>query len=85
VATNAKLSKVQAMKVAQLAQHGMVRTISPVHTTGDGDVVVAMSLGEEQADVNAVGVGAAEAVAEAIVRAVRFAPSLGGLPGLRQP
>jgi L-aminopeptidase/D-esterase-like protein len=82
VATNAKLSKVQATKVAQLAQHGMVRTISPVHTMFDGDFVIALSLGAAQADVNAVGVAAAEALENAILRAVRLAPTMGGVPGL---
>jgi L-aminopeptidase/D-esterase-like protein len=83
VATNARLTKVQATKVAQMAQHGMVRAISPVHTMGDGDVVIALSIGNEQADVNAIGVAAGEAVAEAIARSVRNAQSLGGLPGLK--
>jgi L-aminopeptidase/D-esterase-like protein len=83
VATNARLTKVQATKVAQMAQHGMVRAISPVHTMGDGDVVIALSIGNEQADVNAIGIAAGEAVAEAIARSVRNAQSLGGLPGLK--
>jgi L-aminopeptidase/D-esterase len=82
VATNAALSKVQATKVAQMAQHGLVRAISPVHTTGDGDLVIALSAGSVQADINALGIAAAEAVAEAIVRAVRKARTLGGVPGL---
>lgn len=82
VATNAKLTKVEATKLAQLAQHGMVRTISPVHTTGDGDVVFALSLGERRANVNALGIAAAQAVSEAILRSVRLAKTLGGLPGL---
>ena len=83
VATNARLTKIQATKVAQMAQHGMVRSISPVHTMGDGDLVIALSMGNEQADVNAIGVAAGEAVAEAIARSVRNAQSLGGLPGLK--
>lgn len=82
VATNAKLTKVEATKLAQLAQHGLVRTISPVHTTGDGDVVIALSIGERRANVNALGVAAAEAVSQAILRGVRSAKSLGGVPGL---
>jgi L-aminopeptidase/D-esterase-like protein len=82
VATNARLTKVQAKKLAQFGQHGMVRAISPVHTTADGDVVFALALGERQADVNALGIAAGEAVAEAIVRAVRAARTLGGVPGL---
>ncbi len=83
VATNARLSKVQATKLAQLAQNGLARTISPAHTMFDGDLVIALSIGTAQADVNALGVAAAEAVSQAILRAVRMAPALGGLPGLR--
>jgi L-aminopeptidase/D-esterase-like protein len=53
-----------------------------VNTTSDGDLVIALSLGDKAANVDALGVAAAEAVGQAIVRAVRLAPSLGGLPGL---
>jgi L-aminopeptidase/D-esterase-like protein len=69
--------------VAQLAQHGMVQAIRPVNTMSDGDLVIAASIGNEHADVDAIGIAAAEAVAEAIVRSVRLAPSLGGIPGLK--
>jgi L-aminopeptidase/D-esterase-like protein len=82
VATNAKLTKVQAGKLAQQAGLGMARTIYPVNTMFDGDIVFALSLGDRQADINALGVAAAEALAGAIVRAVRLAKSLGGVPGL---
>ena len=82
VATNAKLNKVQATKLAQLAGLGMARTIYPVNTMSDGDVVIALSLGNAAADVDALGVAGAEAVAEAIVRAVRMSPTMGGVPGL---
>ncbi|HWP86156.1 MAG TPA: P1 family peptidase, partial [Terriglobia bacterium] len=82
VATNARLNKVSAKKLAQLAQIGMARTIRPVHTMSDGDVVIALSLGTQQADVNTLGVAAADAVQEAILRGVRLARSAGGLPGL---
>jgi len=50
----------------------------------DGDLAVAMSCGMERAPIDALGVAAAEAVSEAILRAVRMAPSLGGLPGLKK-
>jgi L-aminopeptidase/D-esterase-like protein len=82
VATNAGLSKVQAAKLAQQGGLGMARTIYPVNTMFDGDIVFALSLGSHTADVNTLGVAAAEAVAEAIVRAVRLAKTLGGVPGL---
>ncbi len=84
VATNAQLDKVQATKLAQLAQLGVARTIRPVNTMSDGDVVVALSLGTAQAPVDALGVAAAEATSEAILRAVRQASMLGGVPGLKR-
>lgn len=82
VATNASLDKVQANKLAAMAQAGCARAISPVHTTFDGDLVFTLSIGAAQADLNALGVAAAEAVSQAIVRGVRLAGSLGGVPGL---
>jgi L-aminopeptidase/D-esterase-like protein len=83
VATNAALSKVDANRLAHVAQAGMVRTINPVNTMSDGDVVIALSMGTEKASIDALGVAASEAVAESILRAVRLAPTLGGVPGLK--
>ena len=80
VATNARLTKLQATKVAQMAQHGLVRAISPVHTTLDGDLIISLATGEVEGETNAVGVAAADAAADAILRAVKTATSLGGLP-----
>jgi L-aminopeptidase/D-esterase-like protein len=82
VATNARLTKVEATKLAQFASLGMARAIYPVNTTNDGDTVFALSLGDRRADINTLGAAAAEAVAEAILRAVRLAKTLGGVPGL---
>jgi L-aminopeptidase/D-esterase-like protein len=84
IATNAKLSKIEATKLAQLAQHGMVRSISPVHTNSDGDIVFALSTGSETADFTALGIAAAEAVAESILRAVRMATPMGGMPAVHR-
>lgn len=83
IATNARLAKPAITKVAQMAQHGLVRTVAPVHTTLDGDLVIGLASGEVEAEVNTVGLAAAEAVAQAIVRAVTQATSLGGLPAAR--
>lgn len=84
VATNAALTKVEATKLAQLSQLGVARTIYPVNTMSDGDLVVALSAGTARAPVDALGVAAAEAVSESILRAVRLAPTLGGVPGLKK-
>jgi L-aminopeptidase/D-esterase-like protein len=82
VATNARLTKVSATKLAQSANIGTARALSPPFTMLDGDVAIALSLGSAAADMNALGVAAAEAVAQAIARAVQFARTLGGVPGL---
>jgi L-aminopeptidase/D-esterase-like protein len=82
VATNVKLTKPQATRLAQLSQHGLVQAISPVHTIYDGDIVFALSTGSESVDFNALCLAAAEVTAEAIVRAARSAWTLGGVPGL---
>ncbi|HLO13647.1 MAG TPA: P1 family peptidase, partial [Anaerolineales bacterium] len=82
VATEAKLTKAQATKVAQMAQDGIARTIRPAHTMLDGDVIFALSTGAKKADVSMVGAFAAEVMAEAILRAVKMATSAGEVPGL---
>ena len=82
VATNARLSKVQATKLAQFGSLGVARTIAPVWTTQDGDITFAFSCGTLEANLDTLGVAAADAVSKAILRAVRLAPSMGGLPGL---
>ena len=85
VATNAKLTKAQATKVAQMAQDGMARTVRPAHTMFDGDVIFALSTGERKADVSILGAFAAEVTAEAILRAVKMTSSSAGLPGIHKP
>jgi L-aminopeptidase/D-esterase-like protein len=83
VATNARLDKAEATKVAQMAHDGLARAIRPAHTMLDGDTLFALSTGNKNADVSTVGAYAAEAVVQAILRAVRAAGSAGGLPGLK--
>lgn len=83
VATNAYLTKVQATKVAQMAHDGLAMTIRPIHTMIDGDTVFALATGKPQkdtGDVSVIGTVAAEVLAQAIVRAVQAATSLGGIP-----
>jgi L-aminopeptidase/D-esterase-like protein len=83
VATNAKLDKAGATKVAQMAQDGIGRTIRPAHTLLDGDVIFALSTGARKTDVTTVGAFAAEVMVDAILRAVQTAQPAGSLPGFR--
>jgi L-aminopeptidase/D-esterase-like protein len=80
VATNARLSKPQANKVAQMAHDGLARAIYPVHTTIDGDVVFAASTGGVETVPDVVGAWGARVIEESIVRAVRAARGLHGIP-----
>jgi L-aminopeptidase/D-esterase-like protein len=85
VATNTVLTKAQATKVAQMAQDGLARTISPVHTPEDGDTIFALATGTRQqpSDLLVVGALAADAVAEAVLRAARMATGIPGYPAQR--
>jgi L-aminopeptidase/D-esterase-like protein len=69
--------------MAQMAQDGLARTVRPAHTMLDGDTIFALATGGRRADVSIVGAYAAEALAQAIVRAVQEAGLAGGLPGLK--
>jgi L-aminopeptidase/D-esterase-like protein len=71
VATDAELSRVECLKVAQMAQNGIGRVIRPAHTRYDGDIIFAFSLGHKTADINLIGSIGAELIAEAIIRGVK--------------
>ena len=81
VVTNAKFPKAMLTKIAGMTHNGYARAIRPVHTNVDGDSIYALSVGNEQGDVNVVGAMAARAMEMAIERAVRSAQSAYGLPG----
>ncbi|MBI4613098.1 MAG: P1 family peptidase [Planctomycetes bacterium] len=83
VATGADLSREELGKLAATAHDGLARTIVPCHTTVDGDLVFAASLGAVRAPLDLLCALAQEAVAEAVVRAVLAADGFGELPGAR--
>ena len=89
VATNARLTKAEATKVAQMAQDGFARAIYPAHTPGDGDTMFTLATGtlEDESDgamVGMVGALGADVVVEAILNAVRNATGLPGLPSVSE-
>jgi L-aminopeptidase/D-esterase-like protein len=73
VATDAKLTKEQANRVATVAHDGVARAVRPAHTTNDGDTIFCIATGTVVAPYDAVEVRAAEVVARAIARGVRHA------------
>ena len=82
VATNARLTKAQARKLAGMAHDGLARAIVPAHTSLDGDTIFSLATGtrEGPVDMDRVGALAAEAMSEAILRAIRAAKSIPGYP-----
>ena len=85
VATNAKLTKDQANRMALMANDGYARAIVPSHTLGDGDTIFALATGRWPGDADATTIGAlaAEAIADAIVRSATEATSVAGITAAR--
>jgi L-aminopeptidase/D-esterase-like protein len=84
VATDLQLDKAQVTKVAQMAHDGLARVINPVHTPFDGDTIFALSTARSArpANVTLVGALAAEAISQAVIRAVRAAKGIASYPGI---
>uniref|UniRef100_A0AAU3GZR0 P1 family peptidase n=1 Tax=Streptomyces sp. NBC_01401 TaxID=2903854 RepID=A0AAU3GZR0_9ACTN len=86
VATDAVLTRAQAQKLAGTAHDGLARAVRPVHLLTDGDTVFALSTGrlplppEPVTALNGILAAGADALARAIVKAVRAARGVDG-PG----
>ncbi len=96
VATTASLTKEGTNKIAQMAQNGLAQAIRPAHTMFDGDTVFALALGSQgtpgtqpqtqpdratqAAQISLIGSAAANTLARAIVKAIRSATPLHGVP-----
>jgi L-aminopeptidase/D-esterase-like protein len=85
IAVDASLIKPELNVISLMAQRGVVKTIDPIHTTFDGDVIFAASLGTYQGevDLNVIGLLAEEALGRAVNNAVRTATGLKGIPAHR--
>lgn len=77
VITNAKLTKTEANKVASMAHNGFGRVIRPSHTMYDGDAIFALSVGNVEADVNVIGLLAANVIEQAVLNGIKNASSIG--------
>jgi L-aminopeptidase/D-esterase-like protein len=85
VITDAALDKSGCQRLAQMAQDALARTIRPIHTPFDGDVVFAVATGARPpAHLALLGSLAADTLAHAIERSVLCAAPLGGLPAAGQ-
>jgi L-aminopeptidase/D-esterase-like protein len=96
VATDAALTKAQALKVAQMAQDGLARAIRPAHTMFDGDTVFCLATGRRPLPesegffaaagaqaLSEIGHAAADCTSRAIIHAVLAAHSAAGKTAFR--
>ncbi|HEX9555456.1 MAG TPA: P1 family peptidase [Reyranella sp.] len=88
VATNARLDKASAKRLAVMAQDGLARSIRPVHTPQDGDTVFAIAtgrheMGDDPLALGELGTLAADCLARAVARGVYNAATLGAARGWR--
>ena len=86
VATDARLNKEQANKLAQVGQDGLAIAVRPCHSMGDGDVVFALATGksEDEIDMRQLCSFTSQIVAKAIVRGAVMAKGLGGVPSAKE-
>ena len=86
VATDAQITKEDANYLAQVSHDGLALSIRPCHTVQDGDTMFALATGKNRssADLTALGAAAVEATAQAVLRAVRQATGLGGIPSISE-
>ena len=90
VATNWNFSKSDLTRLTEVANTGAAKVINPYHTTEDGDVLYAVSTrrlklrgAQTEGDIALAGIMAAEVVAKSIMRAVKLATSVEGIPAYR--
>ncbi len=76
VITNAYFSKAHINKIASMAHNGYARSIRPSHTMHDGDTIFALSLGDIEADISAVGTIAAKVIEQAVLNGIRKAKGI---------
>ena len=86
VATDAQISKEDANSLARVSHDGLALTIRPCHTVRDGDTMFALATGhnESPVDLTTLGAAAVEVTAQAVLRAVRQATGLGGIPSISE-
>jgi L-aminopeptidase/D-esterase-like protein len=76
VAVNAKLTKAEAKKIAQLTQNALARTIYPVHTMLDGDTIFVLGTGDQSYALDYLGQLATKVMEEAILAGIKAADRL---------
>ena len=86
IITNARLTKAQATKLAQMAADAYAHTIRPTHTTNDGDTIYVLAsgtLGDREIPLDVLGVAATRVLEEAICAGCMAADGIHGAPAYK--
>ncbi|MFN0094901.1 MAG: P1 family peptidase [Dehalococcoidia bacterium] len=83
IATNTAFPHAALQRLAYQAHDGLARTIVPAHTLGDGDIAFAVAVGTREPapdDALLAGILTTLAVERAVLRSVRLARPVAGVP-----
>ena len=86
IITNARLTKAQATKLAQMAADAYAHTIRPTHTTNDGDTIYVLAsgaLGDRAFPLDMLGVAATRVLEEAICAGCLSADGIHDTPAFK--
>lgn len=86
IITNARLTKAQATKLAQMAADAYAHTIRPTHTTNDGDTIYVLASGalsDRAFPLDVLGVAATRVLEEAICAGCLSADGIHGAPAFK--
>ena len=87
MATNATLTKAQANKLASVAHDGLAMAVRPAHLMGDGDTMFALATGtlvDDELNMSRLCAATALCVSRAIVRGIRKAEGIAGIPAVSE-
>lgn len=82
IATDARLSKSDLLRMIVRSHDALAATIRPAHTRYDGDIVFAVSCGDEDADMDVLSEASFNVTSAAIISAVTNASALAGIPAV---
>jgi len=79
ILTNAKADKAGCQKISEVAHNGLAQSISPIHTSMDGDTIFTAATGVVECQLDQVCIAAQLATKNAVISAIKNAKSISGI------
>ncbi|MGB5822968.1 MAG: P1 family peptidase [Proteocatella sp.] len=73
IITNAKVDKTGCQKISEVAHNGLAQSISPIHTSMDGDTIFTAATGELECQLDQICVAAQLVTKNAVISAIKNA------------